>query len=51
LISLEKLLPASPDIQEILERIREKYDLPKIELGDDPLETCRLEALDHKNIC
>lgn len=30
-----KLLPANPDIQLILKFIREKFDLPEIELGDD----------------
>lgn len=45
-----KLLPANEDIQNILANIREKYDLPEIELGDDPLDTYLAEELDHEAI-
>ena len=45
-----KLLPANPDIQLILKHIRDKYDFPKIELGDDPLEIYLAEELDHDAI-
>lgn len=45
-----KLLPANEDIHNILVNIREKYDLPEIELGDDPLEAYLSGELDHEAI-
>lgn len=45
-----KLLPANPEIQLILKSIRAKYNLPEIELGDDPLEFYLSEELDHEAI-
>jgi len=45
-----KLLSANPEIQEILSNIREKYDLPEIEEGDDPLDIFLTEEVDLEEI-
>ncbi|KAA3646277.1 MAG: hypothetical protein DWQ07_08635 [Chloroflexi bacterium] len=45
-----KLLPANIDIQGILKKVRKKYDLPEIELGDDPMESYIGHDLDYESI-
>jgi hypothetical protein len=49
-----KLLPSNPEIRDVLNSIRKKYDLPEIEMGDDPLDTFLTEDVDleeiHKDI-